>query len=118
MTGVQTCALPISSLQFEPDVKLLPQRSHQLIARCQALVHVHPFELALAVVDPADALDRLLGHLADADQFVELAPVMNCVSHDSRHSTLHDWLYMSRLLIKGFVDSPFFSLGIVIVSCL
>jgi len=41
------------------------------------LLRIHLRELTLDVIDPANALDRLLGHLAGADQFVELAPGMS-----------------------------------------
>jgi len=59
-------------------VQFLPQWRRQLLARRQALLRVHPIELAFDVVDPANAFDRRPGYLAGGDQLIELAPGM-CV---------------------------------------
>ena len=59
--------------ELQPDVQLLPQRPCELPPRRLALLRIHSLELTFDVVDPADAFDRLLGYVARADQFVELA---------------------------------------------
>ena len=66
-----------AAFQLQPDVQFLPQRPRELLACGQTLLRVHPLELAFDVVDPTNALDRLFGHFAGADEFVELASGMS-----------------------------------------